>query len=78
MNKHDRKRLMRFAAIARMVEDINDEAAKEDASAAALAMRIGADGTEPFDLDDYPAAKARTADNDKPKKYLRMLNRAPK
>ncbi len=59
MNEHDRRHLKRLEAIARMVERIYDAAAEDAAAIGAMAMRMGADGEEPFSFDDHPRAKER-------------------
>ena len=59
MNEHDKKHLKRLEAIARMVERIYDAAAEDAAAIGAVAVRLGADGEEPFSFDDYPQTKRR-------------------
>ena len=59
MNEYDRRHLRRLEAIARMVERIYDAAAEDAAAIGAMAMRMGADGEEPFSFDDHPRAKER-------------------
>lgn len=59
MNEHDKKHLKRLEAIARMVERIYDAAAEDAAAIGAVAVRLGADGEEPFSFDKYPQTKRR-------------------
>ena len=59
MNEHDEKHLKRLEAIARTVERIYDAAAEDAAAIGAVAVRLGADGEEPFSFDDYPQTKRR-------------------